>query len=213
MQPSHIASSTKASRVPEVGGGPRTSISTSGKSGVDLVPGGVGVVGPLAVDRHLRAERQVDLFQRQVPREIVVARDGDRQTVRTDAGFGDVGHTALDAELVFRRLHAARGAGDVSEILADTAAEDLHATARAGRFDDRRGETGVVRELLRDRLGVGEHGGRTDAANFFARCSSSSRDRNDRDHCRGKLEMRHDFSIGFLSGTPGVLDALPIRAP
>jgi hypothetical protein len=73
LQPSCMTSSTKASRVPEVGGGPNTWIGASGSDGSISRPVGVGVGDDLAVDLDLGGERLEDLRLGQVDVRAVTA--------------------------------------------------------------------------------------------------------------------------------------------
>ena len=79
-----------------------------------------------------------------------------------------------------RRLDPARGVLDVGEARADAAAEQLHARAGAGRFDDRRVEARpVLGEALGDRGGEGIDGRRADDVDLLARRLLAGR------QCRG----------------------------
>ena len=74
------------------------------------------------------------------PASGVLFDGGEGDAVEADLDLGDLGDAVGGAELGFRRLHPARGILDVREALADAGAEQLHAGAGAGRFDDRRAE-------------------------------------------------------------------------
>ena len=66
-----------------------------------------------------------------------VLRLGDGQAVKADLDLDDFGHAVLGAIFEFALLDAARSVGEVGGIFAHTGAEQLHAAAGAGRFDDR----------------------------------------------------------------------------
>ena len=74
-----------------------------------------------------------------------------------------------NAGIKFRFLHAARRIGHIRRVSTKTCAEQLHAAARAGRFDQRRFEIGIVAgEAFSHRLGKREYGGRSDRTDRIA---------------------------------------------
>jgi hypothetical protein len=138
-----------------------------GQRRVDVAPGLERVRDDVAAELHLGGQRLENLRLRQV--EVgAVDRVRDRKTVGADIGLGDVGHAVRGAQLELGAGHRPRGAGDVGEVGADAAAEQLHAAAGAGRFDHRGRTTRDLRELLRHRLVVREDGRRADHADLLA---------------------------------------------
>jgi hypothetical protein len=67
----------------------------------------------------------------------------EREAVDADRKLDDLLHAVGGAGFDFRLLDPARCIGEVGELVSDAVAEELHAGARAGRFDDRRLEGGI----------------------------------------------------------------------
>ena len=162
-----MTSSTKASRVPEVGGGPRTSIFSAGSEGSisDQFMFGFGMSAPSASGRFLASAMKIC--------SRVSAKSGPALGVREhDAVEADLhldrGHAGGLAGLELAVLDAARGIGDVGRVLADAFAEELDAAAGAGRFHDRGREAACLAEALGNRGGEGEDGRGADDANLVA---------------------------------------------
>ena len=138
-----MTSSTKASRVPEVGGGPSTSIFSAGSEGSISDQFMVRVRLQRAVRvRQVLGERLEDLLagEREVGAALGV---GEHDAVKADLHLDrrDAGRLA---GLELGVLDAARGIGDVRRVLADAFAEELDAAAGAGRFDDRGREAALL---------------------------------------------------------------------
>ena len=128
-----MTSSRKASRVPEVGGGPSTSIFSAGSDGSIVVPGLVGIGDQLAVRTgNLLGERQEDLRAVSLRSGPALALAID-DAVEADLQLDDLGDAVLGAVLELALLDGARGVGDVGMVLADAGAEQLEAAAGAGR--------------------------------------------------------------------------------
>ena len=136
--------------MPEVGGGPSTSIFSAGSDGSISFQHLVGVGDELAVGaRNLLGERQEDLGlgQLQVGTGLGV---GEGQAVEADLQLDDFGDAVLGAILELALLDGARGVGNVGVVFADAGAEQLEAAAGAGQFDDRGLEAAGLAELLGD---------------------------------------------------------------
>ena len=123
--------------MPEVGGGPSTSILTLGSdlSMSDQVLLGLATSLP-SLSGTCVGQRQEHLLHRELQGRAGLGL-GDRQAVEADLDLDDVLDAVLLAVLELALLDGARGIGDVGMGLADAGAEQLHAAAGAGRFDDR----------------------------------------------------------------------------
>ena len=157
--------------MPEVGGGPSTSIFVGRQRLVDVLPGRVRIGdqrGRIGRIRNGLGQRQIHVLARQLQRRAgLVLRQHD--AVVADLDLDDVLDAVLRAGLQLGRLDAARGVGDVGELRADAIAEQLEAAAGAGALDLRGLELAGAAELLGDRGGERIHRGRTDDADGIAR--------------------------------------------
>ena len=115
--------------------------------GVDVLPG-LGLVWPLAI--RIGRERLIDLLGGELQARTL-GRFGKGKAVEADLHFDDLLDAIGLALLELALLDAARGILDVRMLAADAGAEQLHARAGAGRFDDRR---------LHARVGLGEQADR-----------------------------------------------------
>src|SRR5690606_20056053 len=121
----------------------------------------------LAIDFDFRGQRLEQLLLGHVHLRRVLRRS-ERNTVEADLNFGDVGDAVLVAVLELGLGHGARGAGDVGMLRPDAAAEDLHAAAGSGRFDDRRTLAGLLRVFFSSSLRERKYGRRSDNADLIA---------------------------------------------
>ncbi len=144
-----------------------------GQRGVDVGPVDVGVGDDLAVDRDVLGKRLEDLVLGQVDRGAGLG-VGEHDAVEADLDL-DRGDAGGLAGLELLRLHGARGVGEVGGVLADAGAEQLHAAARARRFDDRGLELAALAELLGDGGGERKHGRRADDLDLVARGGDAGR--------------------------------------
>ena len=167
--PASITSSTKASRVPEVGGGPSTSILTSGSDGSIVLPGLVGVGDELAVrsGTSLASARNSCCLVSFDRRGILGL--GDDRPSKPTFELDDVGDAVLGAVLELGLLDAARGVGESGVSTPTPAQNSFMPPPVPVELDDRGLHAGGLAELLGDRGGEGIDGRGADDADLVAR--------------------------------------------
>ena len=116
------------------------------------------------------------------------------QAVDADRHLDDRLHAGRDAGLILALLDLPRCVLDVREVRADTAAEQLHARARAGRFDDHADVGIIALELLGDRGREGIDGRRADHLELLLRRATlASAIASTRGERRRKRQREHDL--------------------
>ena len=150
---------------------------------VDLVPGGVGIVDELAVDRHLGSNglEHLDRGQGEIGAR---SGGGEDDAVEAELDFADVGHAIGGAGFALAVLDRTAGIGDVDGVFADAFTKLAEAAAGAARTHDRGlelGEGGA--ELFGHDRGEGEDGGRAGDLDGVARLGKSrGAEGGERDH-------------------------------
>jgi hypothetical protein len=111
--------------------------------------------------------------------------------------------TPLAAQVSISLSRMEREEFAMSVVFSPTAfAETAQAGGRTARFHDRRREIEVFAEGFRHDGGIGQNRrGTGDLHGVAGLCSCRHcRNRQDGNRSRGKLQMGHDFSIGFCPG-------------
>ena len=201
-----ITSSTKPSRVPEVGGGPSTSIFSLGSDGSIVRPVLVGIGDQLAVwIRDFLGQRQEDLLlasarSRARSWHVASMRPSKPILISTMSVTPCLAQSSNS-----RLLDAPRGVGDVGVVGADAGAEQLHAAAGAGRFDDRRLAAGVWPNCSATAVVNGIDRRRADDADLVAgECALAAECRRRRSDEEGERQFSHWKSPCLASWKSGV---------
>jgi hypothetical protein len=183
----------------------------AGQRRVDVLPG----LGGVGLAEGIGGERGIDVANGQAHVGAGLALD-QRQAVDSDRDLDHLLDAVLGAILEFGGFHPPRGVGHVRELVAHSAAEQLHAGAGAGRFDDRAPAGIGALELLGDRGGEGVDGRRTDDLDLLALSAAApaallaaSRDRDGGERRRENAFVHSCLQWPPIAGPRDLFRSLP----
>jgi hypothetical protein len=184
-----------------------------GQIGVHVRPHGVRVGDHFAVDGQVGCQSEVPVRRREREGRAVDV-GGEDDAVIAEAHFDDVGHAVLGAGLDLAVADRTRRVRDIGGVFADALAETAQTGGRPAGFNDRGREIEVFAKGFCDdgRIRQNRRGPCDLHGVAGLRGSGNRRNCQNGNRGRGKLQMGHDFSIGFCPGRQGVLSALPIHA-